>query len=85
MPTAALYNQGIRFENAFYLGTQMGGTAFDRVGSFEKGYRFDAIVIDGIEDEGFPMDAAKRIDRFCFLGDDRNIVSRYIDGKPICV
>lgn len=78
-------NQSISFENAFYMGTKMGGSAFDRVGSFEKGYRFNAIVIDGVEDEGFPMDAAKRIERFCYNGDDRNIVARYIDGKYIHV
>jgi hypothetical protein len=77
--------ESISFENAFYLGTKMGGAAFDRVGSLEKGYRFNAIVIDGIEDEGFPMDATKRIERFCYHGDDRNIVARYIDGKPIRV
>lgn len=78
-------NRSITFENAFYMGTKMGGTAFDRVGSLEKGYRFNAIVIDNIEDVGFPMDAAKRLERFCYTGDDRNIIARYIDGKHISI
>ena len=76
-------NRSITFENAFYMATKMGGTAFGNVGSFEKGYQFNAIVIDGIEDAGFPMDPVKRLERFCYNGDDRNIVARYIDGKAI--
>ncbi|MFR9190595.1 MAG: amidohydrolase family protein, partial [Anaerotruncus massiliensis (ex Togo et al. 2019)] len=35
---------------AFYLGTKGGGEFFGKVGSFEEGYEFDAVVLD---DSGF--------------------------------
>ena len=65
------------------MATKMGGAAFDRVGSFEPGYRFNALVIDHVEDEGFPMSPVKRLERFCYCGDDRNIVDRFINGASV--
>lgn len=38
--------QPLTFENAFYLATKGGGEFFGKVGSFDKGYEFDAVVID---------------------------------------
>ena len=75
----------ITFENAFWMATKKGGSAFGKVGSLEDGYRFNAIVIDGVEDEGFPMPAKERLERFCYSGDDRNIVARFIDGVKIAI
>ena len=34
------------FSEAFYLATKGGGEFFGNVGSFEKGYEFDAVVLD---------------------------------------
>ena len=76
-------NRTLTFENAFCMGTKLSGTVFDRVGSFDTGYRFNALVIDGVEDPGFPLTPQKRLERFCYNGDDRNIIARYIDGKPV--
>lgn len=76
-------NRSITLENAFFMATKMGGTAFDRVGSLEPGYRFNALVIDHVEDEGFPISPEKRLERFCYTGDDRNIVDRFLDGKQV--
>lgn len=38
--------QPLTFENAFYLATKGGGEFFGKVGSFDEGYEFDAVVID---------------------------------------
>lgn len=76
-------NRAITFANAFYLGTKLGGSVFGNMGSLEKGYRFNALVIDGIEDAGLILEPAKRLERFCYSGDDRNIIARYVDGKLV--
>lgn len=78
-------NRSITLENAFFMATKMGGTAFDRVGSLEPGYRFNALVIDHVEDDGFPMNPVKRLERFCYSGDDRNIIARFIDGRQVII
>ncbi len=76
-------NKRLDLIHAFYLATKSGGTAFGNVGSFEPGYRFDALVIDGLEDAGYRLTPLERLERFCYIGDDRNIVQRYIDGTTI--
>ncbi|MCR5791031.1 MAG: amidohydrolase family protein [Lachnospiraceae bacterium] len=70
----------ITLAQAFYHATKQGGELFGKVGSFEKGYRFNALVIENMEDPWSPLSAAKRLERFCYAGDDRNIMERFIDG-----
>jgi guanine deaminase len=68
---------------AFYLATKSGGSFFGKVGSFEVGYEFDAIVI---EDETWTKERLtleERVQRFIYTGDDRNIVSRFVKGEEI--
>ena len=69
---------------AFYLATKGGGSYFGKVGSFETGYEFDALVID---DKSISMrddvDILDRLSRFIYSGDDRNIETRYIFGKEV--
>ena len=72
----------ISFANAFYMATKEGGSLFGKTGSFEKGYDFDALVITGQEDAGVPLDAAGRLERFCYTGDDRD-TARYMRGKKM--
>ena len=38
--------QPLTAQEAFYMGTKGGGQFFGKVGSFEKGYEFDAVVLD---------------------------------------
>ena len=76
-------NGNVTFAQAFHMATKAGGSVFDRVGSLEKGYRFNALVLDGLEDEGFTLSPEERAERFCYAGDDRNIIGRFIDGKEI--
>lgn len=69
---------------AFYLGTKGGGKFFGKVGSFEVGYEFDALVIDdtglGVKGE---RTIEERIQRYIYCGDDRNIVERYVSGNKV--
>ena len=73
----------IRLANAFYLATVNGASVFDRIGKLEKGYRFNALVIDNMLDEEYATSIEDALERFCYIGDDRNIVKRYIDGELI--
>ena len=73
----------ITIANAFYMATKAGGSVFGKVGAFDAGYIFNALVIDGIEDAGHPMSPEQRLERFCYAGDDRNIIARYLNGKKM--
>lgn len=68
---------------AFYLGTKGGGQFFGKVGSFEKGYELDALVIND-QSLGTPADhltLEERLERVIHLADDRNITARYTAGE----
>ena len=64
---------------AFYHATKEGGSLFGKVGSFEKGYRFNALVIRDTEDPWKQISSEERLERFCYTGDDREILARYLD------
>lgn len=67
---------------AFYLGTMGGGQFFGKVGCFEPGYEFDAVVIDDAS-LNVPADRLtleERVERVIHLGDDRNVIGRYVAG-----
>ena len=63
----------ITITQAFYHATKESGSVFGKVGSFEKGYAFNALVIDNMEDPWTKMTAEEKLERFCYIGDDRNI------------
>ncbi len=68
---------------AFYIATKGGGSFFGKVGSFEYGYDFDALVIDDSELNFDDYSLLERLERFVYLGDDRHILHRYVNGKLI--
>ena len=76
------YNEGIKFE-AFYMATKSGGQIFDKVGSLEPGYYFDALVIDGLEDSFMKLSPSQIVERFCYNGETDNIKLRFLRGKKI--
>ncbi len=76
-------NNPITFTNAFYLATKAGGSVFGKVGTFEKGYAFNALVIDGMADKNIPLTPAQVVERFCYIGNTDNIKARYLGGKLI--
>ena len=71
----------ITITQAFYHATKEAGSVFGKVGSFETGYAFNALVIDNMEDPWTKITAQEKLERFCYTGDDRNIRARYIDGE----
>ena len=73
----------IKLANAFYMATVTGGSIFDRVGKLEKGYRFNALIIDNMLDEEYATSLQDALERFCYIGDERNIFERYIDGVRV--
>ncbi len=80
------YEEGykrITFADAFYLSTTAGGSVFGNVGQLKEGYQFNALVIDGLEDIGGKHTVLELLERFCYAGDDRNIVHRYLDGNEM--
>ncbi len=74
----------LSMEEAFFLGTKGGGEFFGKVGSFEPGYEFDALVIDDTSlVHPQPLTLKQRLERVIYLSDDRNLVDKYIAGKKI--
>lgn len=73
----------LSLSEAFYLATKSGGSFFGKVGSFEKGYEFDALVVDDfyLNYLGYPL--MNRIERYVYLGDDRDIRIRFCKGVEI--
>ena len=73
------------FSEAFYLATKGGGAFFGKVGSFEEGYEFDAIVMDdSILTHPQELNLAERMERVVYLGlDEKNITAKYVAGRKI--
>ena len=73
----------LTLSEAFWMATKSGGSFFGRVGSFEPGYEFDALVIDDSELNHADYSLRHRLERFIYLGDDRHIQHRFCRGKEI--
>ncbi len=79
----AFYEKDIRtvnFKEAFYMATKQSGALFNKVGSLEKGYYFDALVLTDLNDSFNKLKPAELVERFCYSGDVTNIKSRYMRG-----
>ena len=68
---------------AFWMATKSAGSFFGSVGSFEPGYEFDALVIDDSDLNHDNYSLLERLERYIYLGDDRQIVHRFCQGKEI--
>ncbi len=66
-------NRPIDFSQAFYMATRQGGEIFGNVGAFEKGYRFEGLLVDSLEDPYEKLTAREIIERFCYYGNKGNI------------
>lgn len=74
----------LTIEEAFYLGTIGGGSFFGKVGSFDDGYEFDAVVIDDANLAApSRLSIADRVARIIYFADDRNIKTKFARGKPV--
>ena len=73
------------FSEAFYLATKGGGAFFGKVGSFEEGYEFDAVVMDdSILVHPQTLNLAERMERAVYLGlDEKNITAKFVAGRKV--
>ena len=75
----------LSFSDAFYLATKGGGAFFGKVGSFEKGYDGDLLILS--DDEiPFPryLTPTERLERFAYLhGDKLGIKGKWVKGERI--
>lgn len=76
-------NEAITFANAFHMATKAGGALFGKVGSLEKGYRFDALVIRDFSDPFRKISPAETVERFCYTGNQSDILARYLNGRSL--
>ena len=75
----------LTFSETFYLATVGGGEFFGKVGSFENGYEFDAVILDDSFDpcsDDTPL--VQRLERFAYLSlDSMGIAAKFVRGKKI--
>ena len=73
------------FSEAFYLATKGGGVFFGKVGSFEEGYEFDAVIMDDsvlVHPQNLTL--AERMERAVYLGlDDKKVIAKYVVGRKL--
>ena len=73
----------LSLSEVFWLATKSAGRFFGRVGSFEPGYEFDALVIDDSDLNHDSYSLLHRLERYIYLGDDRQIALRFCRGNMI--
>lgn len=75
----------LTFEEAFYLATKSGGRFFGKVGSFEEGYEFDALVLDdSILNHPQELSLHERLERAIYLSLDKfGIIYKFVNGKKV--
>ena len=79
---AAVYDP---YADEMFSATKGGGAFFGKVGSFDLGYEFDAVVMD---DSVIPhpqsLNLAERMERAVYLGlDEKNITAKFVAGRKI--
>ena len=78
--------KAVTFEEAFYMATKGGGEFFGKVGSFEEGYEFDALILDDtILAHPLNLTLRQRLERSIYLLLDLcgGIKEKYIRGNKI--
>ena len=71
-------------DQAFYMATAGGGSFFGKVGCFEPGYEFDAIVLDdGKLERPQEISVRDRLERAIYLADESCIAAKFVAGSRI--
>ena len=67
------------------MATKGGGKFFGKVGSFEAGYEFDAVVMnDDILVHPQPLNLTERMERAVYLGlDEKNVSAKFVAGIKV--
>lgn len=75
----------ITAEDAFYMATLGGGEFFGNVGSFEKGFEFDALIIDdsNVHTNLKDVKLKTRLKRIIYLYDNCKLISKYVKGNEL--
>ena len=73
----------LTLSEVFWIATKSAGSFFGRVGSFEPGYEFDALVIDDAVLYPSEYSLQHRLERFIYVGDDRQIAHRFCRGQEV--
>lgn len=73
----------LSLSEVFYLATKGGGSFFGKVGSFEPGYEFDALLVDDSYLNYDNYTLPQRLERYIYLGDDRDIKRRFCRGVEL--
>lgn len=84
-------NYVLDYQEVFYLATLGGAKALaidDRIGNFEVGKDFDALIISMQDPNSsidilLPYDTRELVQKFIYLGDDRNVKKVYVSGKLV--
>lgn len=78
----------LNWKTMFALATLGGAETIgmaDKLGSFEKGKFFDAVVVNPYNNEAFDLFGSESVleilQKFFYLGDDRNIEAVYVSGR----
>ena len=75
--------RSISLNEAFYMATKATSCVFEKVGSLEKGYYFDALVIGGLSDSYEHLSPSQILERFCYYGEVENIKHRFLRGEEL--
>lgn len=68
----------------FYIASKAGGSFFGKVGSFEKDYEFDAVIIDDSRiRHPNKLSLENRIITAIYLSDERDIIGKYVKGNKV--
>lgn len=78
--TVAASGAPLSLAEAFYLATKGGGSFFGKVGSFEPGYSFDALVVAPERPDLAPEEA---LAQFIYADRAEQIVARYVAGRKL--
>ncbi|XP_076292507.1 guanine deaminase isoform X2 [Lasioglossum baleicum] len=83
--------EALNFKDVFHLATLGGATALamaDKIGNFQIGKEFDALVIDINAENGYLNNLKEyaleeKLEKLIYSGDDRNIAAVYVNGCKI--
>ena len=66
------------------MATKGGGEFFGKVGSFEKGYEFDAVVLDDSSlRHPQKLSVKERLERLIYLADGRSMTAKFVNGHVV--
>lgn len=79
-------DRSLTFAEAFYLATYMGGSFFKNVGSFNKGFDADIVVLDDsaikttLKGE---LSLSERLEQYVYLMSSSDVYAKFVKGRKI--